>query len=161
MIILIDSREQRPFDFLSCAADIEVERGTLDTGDYSLAGLEHKIAVERKSLSDLVQCLGAERDRFTRELQRARALEAFAVVVESSWQDLISGKYRSRLNPGAAAASVAAFSARYGTAFHFAGTRANAESYTALFLRQFLKGKVHEMEAVKNVLDNETKECLR
>ena len=54
MKIIIDSREQRPFDFLSQNGDIETERGTLDTGDYSVAGLESRVAVERKSLADLV-----------------------------------------------------------------------------------------------------------
>lgn len=149
MKILIDTREKCPFNFLSQCGDIETERGTLSLGDYSLAGLENRVAVERKSLADLVMCLGTERERFERELVRARGLEAFAVVVESSWADLATGRYRSKLNPGAAVASVLAFAARYGTSFFFAGNRENAEAVTAGFLRQYLKGKEREFEAVR------------
>ena len=148
MIITIDSREQAPFSFLNCAADVETVKGTLQVGDYSLAGLETKISVERKSLPDLVMCLGQERERFERELLRAAALEAFAVVVEATWQDLIGGKYRSKLNPGAAAASVASFMSRYRIAFFFAGNRSNAERFTEGYLRQFLKSKQHELHAI-------------
>lgn len=71
MKIIIDTREQRPFAFLGQNGDIETERGTLSLGDYSLAGLTDRVAVERKSLADLVMCLGKERERFQRELMRA------------------------------------------------------------------------------------------
>jgi DNA excision repair protein ERCC-4 len=64
MRIVVDSREQAPFLFEGYGA--EVAQGTLTAGDYSLAGLESLVAVERKSLSDLVACLGRERDRFER-----------------------------------------------------------------------------------------------
>ena len=55
MKIIIDSREQAPFTFGDY--DCEAVSGSLPTGDYSLAHLEHQIAIERKSLSDLVGCL--------------------------------------------------------------------------------------------------------
>ena len=153
MTILIDTREQAPFDFLACGADISTERAALPIGDYSLAGLADRVAVERKSLPDLVQCLGAERDRFERELLRARALEAFTVVIEAGWDDLAGGRYRSRLEPGAACASVGAFMARYHIPFFFAGSREQAERFTALFLRQWLKGKVHDLDAMRQAVE--------
>lgn len=149
MKIIIDTREQRPFAFLGQNGDIETERGTLSLGDYSLAGLTDRVAVERKSLADLVMCLGKERERFQRELMRAAALEAFAVVVESSWQDLAAGKYRSKLSPGAGMASVLAFMARHRVPFLFAGNRENAEAVTVGFLRQYLRGKEHELKAIR------------
>ena len=114
--------------------------GALGTGDYFLAGLTDKVAVERKELADLVACLGRERERFEREMQRAAALDAFAVVVEASWQDLAAGNYRSRLNPHAACQSVLAFAGRYRVPFLFAGSRAAAEYMAWGFLRQYLEG---------------------
>ena len=153
MTILVDTREQAPFSFLACGADIETARAALPIGDYSLAGLQSRVAVERKSLPDLVQCLGTDRERFERELLRAAALDAFCVVVESSWQALADGKYRSRLNPGAACASVGAFMARYHIPFFFAGSRTQAEAFTALFLRQWLKGKAHDLDAMRAALE--------
>lgn len=140
MLILVDNREQRPFAFTGPRYEgVEVETGALAVGDYSLAGLADRVAVERKELADLVQCLGRERERFERELQRGAALDAFAVVVESSWADLAGGQYRSRLNPHAACQSVAAFMGRYRVPFLFAGSRTAAEYVTWSFLRQYLE----------------------
>lgn len=152
MKIVIDTREQHPFGFLSQNGDVETVRGTLTLGDYSLAGLEHLVSVERKSLSDLVMCLGVERERFQRELMRAAALEAFCVVIEASWQDLAEGRYRSRLSPAAGMASVLAFTARHRIPFFFAGNRTCAEAVTAGFLRQYVKDKQHELKAVQKAI---------
>ena len=140
MTILVDTREQRPFNFEHERYDVQIQPGTLTVGDYSLRGLEDKVAVERKSLPDLVQCLGRERERFERELQRGAALDAFAVVIEGSWSDLANGNFRSQLNPHAACQSVLAFMARYRLPFLFAGSRPAAEYSVWGFLRQFLEG---------------------
>lgn len=79
----------------------------------SAAGLTDRVTVERKALADLVACLGRERERFERELQRGVALDAFTVVVEASRQDVAAGNYRSRMNLHAACQSVLAFAGRY------------------------------------------------
>ena len=140
MKVIIDSREQAPFAFEhEKYAGTVPEVGALDTGDYSLSGLTDRVAVERKSLPDLVTCLGRERDRFEREMQRAAALDAFAVVVEASWAELAGGQYRSQLNPHSACQSVLAFSCRYRIPFMFAGSRAGAEYVCWGFLRQYLE----------------------
>ena len=139
MVVIQDSREQLPFTFEhERYADVQIQSGTLNIGDYSLRGLEDKVAVERKSLPDLVQCLGRERSRFERELQRGMALDAFTVVVEASWSDLASGNFRSQINPHAACQSVLAFMARYRLPFLFAGSRAAAEYSVWGFLHQYL-----------------------
>ena len=140
MRVTVDSREQAPFAFQhEKYAGTVVEAGALDTGDYSLVGLADRVAVERKSLPDLVACLGRERERFERELQRAAALDAFCVVIEAPWADLAAGQYRSQLNPHSACQSVLAFACRYRIPFLFAGSRAGAEYVTWGFLRQYLE----------------------
>ena len=149
MKIIIDSREQRPFLFKGKHfEDVVTEAGALTVGDYSLAGLTDKVAVERKELSDLVACLGRERERFERELQRGAALDAFAVVVEASWQELAEGAYRSRLNPHSACQSVLAFMGRYRLPFFFAGSREGAEYAAWGFLRQYLEGARKRWSAI-------------
>jgi ERCC4-type nuclease len=149
MKILIDTREQAPFTFSGTRfSQLEVVSQSLDTGDYSLAGLADRVAVERKSLPDLVLCLGRERERFERELQRAAALEAFCVVVEASWVDLAGGNYRSLMKPHAACQSVLAFTARYRIPFLFAGGRAHAEDMTIGFLRQYLESARKKFAAI-------------
>ena len=73
VIAIIDSREQKPLDL----EPLTTITSTLVTGDYSVRGLEHVVAIERKSLDDLVGCVGRDRERFDREVQsfeRCRAV---------------------------------------------------------------------------------------
>lgn len=149
MKIIIDTHEQCPYQFQGKHyAGVEIERGNLVTGDYSLHGLTDKIAIERKELSDLVQCLGCERERFEREIQRAQGLDFFSVVIESSWIELASGQYRSNLNPHSGCQSVLTFMARYGVPFFFAGSRAAAEYVCWSLLRQYLEGVTKRLKAI-------------
>lgn len=149
MHILTDTREQNPFPFAGerYSADT-VEKASLTVGDYSLAGLADRVAVERKSLDDLAQSLGRERERFERELARGAALDSFCVVVEASYLDLARGKYRSRMQPHAACQSVAAFMGRYRLPFIFAGSRPAAEYACWSFLRQYLEGARQRLKAI-------------
>lgn len=138
MKIVIDTREQAPFGF--SGLEVDLERGTLPTGDYSLPGFTDRVAIERKSLEDLVGCLmGSNRDRFERELARGRAYELFAVVCEGSWQDLSAGTYRSEMRPKAVLQSVFAFMVRYQVNFILAGSRAAAEYITFSLLAKYMR----------------------
>lgn len=148
MLIVIDSREQAPFSFRHERYEAKTRKGTLTVGDYSLAGLEDKVAVERKSLPDLVICLARERERFERELARGAALDAFTVVVEASWAELAGGQYRSQLNPHAACQSVAAFMTRHRVPFLFAGSRSAAEYCTWSILKQYLESARKRWKAI-------------
>ena len=140
MRIIRDSREQCGFVFSGERYnECTVEDGALVTGDYSLKGLEDKVAVERKELGDLIGCLCSGRERFARELLRGAALDSFCVVVESTWHDLARGNFRSQMNAHAAAQSVLALMGRHRVPFFFAGNRAGAEYATFGFLRQYLE----------------------
>lgn len=99
---IIDTREQLPLDL----APLAVELGTLATGDYSVKGLENIVAIERKSLSDLLGCIGQNRERFDREVMRLLAYPTRCVVVEATWPDLEQGEWRSKVTPAAAVGSL-------------------------------------------------------
>lgn len=99
---VIDTREQLPLDL----SPLKMITGTLTTGDYSVRGLEHVVAVERKSLSDLLGCIGGERERFDREVTRLLAYPVRALVVESSWSEIELGEWRSKITPAAAMGSL-------------------------------------------------------
>lgn len=136
LVVIVDSREQLPYTFEGPRyAGTEVIRKALPEGDYSIAGGGGIVTVERKSLDDLVGCLTAGRRRFERELGRLRGYELAAVVVEGSFEDFAAGRYRSQMKPWAALQSIAAFTARYGVHFLFAGSRAAAECLTWSLLR--------------------------
>lgn len=133
-VIVIDTREQAPLSF-----SLPAERGTLATGDYSLKGLEPHIAIERKSVDDLVGCLKVgQRERFERELTRGRALDYFALVVEGRLEDLAAGHYRSDMNPKAVVQSLMAFSVRYRLPIFCCPDRAYAARVTESLLTKYL-----------------------
>jgi ERCC4-type nuclease len=121
--ILIDTREQAPFRF---SADVDVERATLPAGDYSVASCTDRVAIERKSLSDLVACVGHERERFMDCCRRMQGYDLRAVVVEASVDDVIVGAYRSRTNPQSVLGTTIAIFADYGCATIWAGDARNA-----------------------------------
>jgi ERCC4-type nuclease len=115
---VIDTREQLPLDLSPLKSIVD----TLTTGDYSVRGLEHVVAVERKSLADLIGCIGQERERFEREIVRLLGYPVRAVVVEAPWSALEVGGWRARITPQAASGSVLGWIAA-GVPFIFAGTR--------------------------------------
>lgn len=96
-----DTREQNPLDL----SPLRIEVATLDTGDYSVKGLEHVVSIERKSLADLLGCIGGSRERFDREVQRLLAYPVRALVVEAEWRDLEEGQWNSKITPAAAIGS--------------------------------------------------------
>ena len=121
IVAIVDTREQTPLDL----SPIRTETGALPTGDYSIRGLENYVAIERKSLPDLISCIGHERERFERELVRLRSYETKAVVIEASWSDIVAGRWRGKLKPASAIGSVLSW-VEFGIPFMFADSHAEA-----------------------------------
>ncbi|MFH0958411.1 MAG: ERCC4 domain-containing protein [Pseudomonadota bacterium] len=131
-VIVRDSKEQKPFKFKG-----PTRVAGLKTCDYTIAGCEDMIGIERKSMGDLIACLGSQRARFERELLRAKEFEYAAVVVEGSYADLASGNYRSRFHPKSAIESISTFEVRYKIPFLFCGDRELAGRKCESLLRKF------------------------
>lgn len=148
--IIRDTREQDGFTFKSgCYLPPPIVTvGTLNSGDYSLAGFEAKVAVERKSLQDLVGCLGRERERFVRELERLRGLDSACVVVEAPASALMAGAYRGALDPKAGWQSVVAWQMRYGVPFIWCAGKDDAEAACYDFLRHYARDRYAELKAL-------------
>jgi ERCC4-type nuclease len=109
-VIVIDTREQEPLAFERLAS----VRGTLQTGDYSVAGLQDLFSIERKTVRDLVGCcMGENRERFGRELHRLRGYRFKRLLVVGSEAEILAGQYHSNINPNAVLATLCAFEARY------------------------------------------------
>lgn len=145
--IVADSREQRPLDF-SRWPEVAVEVAGLPAGDYSLRGLETAVAIERKSLDDLVGSLSSGRDRFEAELCRARGYDLFAIVVEGSMQDVAEHRYRSRMKPHAVLQSLIAFQVRYGVPTIWAGSPTGAAYVTKSLLEKCLREHTERLRAI-------------
>lgn len=98
-VIAIDTREQAPFTFDRLRADVreggaalnvQTERRSFLSGDYSIKDHENEIAIERKSLSDLFGSIGKEHKRFKREIIRLSAMRYAAVVAEADWAEILA-----------------------------------------------------------------------
>ena len=124
--VLVDTREQPTSRFQRRMKEIGFPyiRRKLDFGDYTadttigndIVSLAETTVIERKmSLDELAMCFGRERGRFEREFLRAKSAGAriYLLVENASWENLLAGKYRSKLPPKAFAASLAAWTARY------------------------------------------------
>lgn len=136
MQIVVDTREQAPYSFANFPG-VELTRGNLETGDYSIVGFEDRVAIERKTVDDLVCCLSKDRERFERELCRARNYEHFTVVIEASLPPIMAGRYRSLMKSNSILQSIAAFSIRYHVPFLFCGDRLGGELMTYSLLSKY------------------------
>ena len=88
MKILIDTREQKPFDMTTASfegVEFEIVQQKLDCGDYSVEGLKEIIAIERKaSTGELYQNLAKVkmRERFHRELVLLNEVKHSYIICE-------------------------------------------------------------------------------
>jgi DNA excision repair protein ERCC-4 len=132
-VLIVDTREQRPYTFAGALTR------TLHTGDYSVEGLEDSVAIERKSVSDLLGCIGGGRERFERELERLGRMPYPTLIVEASLRDVLQGNVRCALHPNAVLGSLCAWSMRYRLPIWFCGDRRTAEIATERLLLKAAK----------------------
>lgn len=148
LTIIQDSREQMPLSFPSA----KVETHTLDTGDYSLKGWENQIAIERKSLPDLLHSLGQDRERFFREIMRLKGFEYSALIIEAGLNELYSGKWRSQITPQSVIGSLQSISIKYGVNVFWAENRTLCAQWVEGILYHFLRSKMQEYERLMPLL---------
>jgi ERCC4-type nuclease len=133
MVIVRDTREKKPYDFDDHSIDTQNEK--LDVGDYTIEGYEDTFAVERKTKSDFLRSITAERDRFEREIKRGQSLrEPLVVVVESPYAHFKQGFYYADVHPNSVTGTVDSWGKKYDLDFWFMNGRGEAEESTYLQL---------------------------
>jgi len=130
-ILIIDSREQLPLFTGSLPKGLLVIRDTLPIGDYSVRGFESQITIERKTIPDLLGCLGNDRERFKRELE---------ISVEGTEDELLQFHDFSLMHPEAVRQSIVSIRLRYNTHWYF-GSREKIERYILDHLIKFFRIK--------------------
>lgn len=138
--VIVDTREQLPYDM----SPYRVERRKLRTGDYSLKHFDTRIAVERKSLADLIGSL--TRESFKEELERLRGYQSHAVIVEANLSDLEFKSWRGQLTPNQVIGMVTGWD-EAGIKFIWAGNRSVAELHCKRFLFRFAQRRHKELFA--------------
>ncbi|MFH1016695.1 MAG: ERCC4 domain-containing protein [Pseudomonadota bacterium] len=146
-VILVDTREQVPLVF---DRRFRIERATLAVGDYGVRGFSGwenpAFIVERKSLEDLCQSLGAGRERFLREVERMRQFRFRALIIEGMREEVTAGEYRSEITPAAVLATLDALAVRSGLHVFWCGDAAGAARQVESLARQFVRGVVRDAE---------------
>jgi ERCC4-type nuclease len=83
--VIIDTREQKPWAFAGC----ETINKKLDTGDYSIEGLENLLCIERKnSVSEIANNISEA--RFKAEILRMQDYLYKFILLEFSLQDILN-----------------------------------------------------------------------
>ena len=137
MTIIVDTREQAPYPFTE--SGYSIVREALPEGDYGVLGLPY-VAVERKSLNDLIGSLTFGRERFFRELARLRSYRVCAIVVEASLSDILQHHYESAAAPASIVGSLLAIVADMRIPVLLCGDRPAAQAATLRLLeRAWLK----------------------
>lgn len=132
-VILCDSREPWPHPWEAyLPPNVRLESATLETGDFSLQGLEDLVCIERKTGADLLGCIGSSRERFERELRRARqGVGRFAIIVEATLAELL--RNAGGIHPNAIVGSLAAWTRR-GAPVILAGSSREAAEFAWRYL---------------------------
>lgn len=126
MQIVVDTREQKTTRAIQRYETFGVpwRSEQLNFGDYTcetqLSGgvfsLSERVCIERKmSIDELCSCFTRERERFTREFERAKKRHAklYLLIENASWELIYNGKYKSQMHPNSLVASLMAWMARY------------------------------------------------
>ncbi len=145
--IVIDTREKEPYSFACPSA-----RRKLHAGDYSVAGHEHVVTVERKSLTDFSHTVVHDGERFAAELEKLKRFAAACVVVEADLDRLLHGEYAGELR-GIAPMALLGFALRIihrqGIPIFWCGSRPASAIFTEQYLRMFVRAKIGEFECPK------------
>lgn len=96
--VIKDTREQNGYFFppsSSCFGHLDQK---LDTGDYTIAGLEDKLCIERKGcIEELAINLGHKKYAFLREIQRMTKFPHKFIICEFSLTDLLTFPENTRI----------------------------------------------------------------
>jgi ERCC4-type nuclease len=130
--IIIDTREQEPYSFEPRLA--AAVRRALPAGDYSVEGLEGRVAVERKTLDDFVSTVIHARQRFRDELRKLAEYRAACVVVEAGVSDILLKRYRGEAHPNAVVGNALSIILDFGVPVFFCQNRQAACQFVQAYL---------------------------
>ncbi|MGA2451594.1 MAG: ERCC4 domain-containing protein [Polyangiaceae bacterium] len=146
--LAIDTREQIPWDF---GPHVQTARVTMAAGDYSIVGLETRIAIERKSLADYKGSITFGRERFKRELEILATYEAAFVIVEANLGDIYLDDRHSSVHPNSVFGTTVALTLDYVPVL-WAGSRPKAAEYCYRLLKRFWEKRIAPTLAVESAV---------
>jgi hypothetical protein len=169
--VLIDTAESQPFSFQGLRADADklnlpivvktaysnLGRHPNSLGDYSIAGLQREVAIERKSMEDAHgtilgwetdyqagRGISGRRQRFEQELANLAGIPAGIVVVEATLEDCLQlmptwGVKPASENRKIFFRSIISFQQRFKVNWQFCSSRRAAEVFAFRWLERYWK----------------------
>lgn len=141
--ILIDTREQAPYNFSIRKKDIKQKRTTLHTGDYSLEGFQDHIAIERKSKADIYGTISelykGKSKRFLNELERLSKIPKSCIVIECTWEEILFPPEHTQMQPSSVINTLISWSLKYNVKIFAVGCRKIAENFVFRVLEKSWK----------------------
>jgi ERCC4-type nuclease len=145
--VKVDTREKQPWQLVS-ARVIGRDICKLDTGDYTVEGLEDKICIDRKAaVSELAQNITTK--RFINELERIKEFPHAFLMCEFTVADVLNFpetadlppavKRRIRVNGNYLMKCLNRLQIKYGFNIIYAGNRENAERIAVNLMEEVLK----------------------
>jgi ERCC4-type nuclease len=150
-VVIVDLQEKLPLTPYFKPDEVTVEVAHLETGDYSVKGGTDLLAIERKSLNDLLNCSGNDRERFMDQMRRLKNYRCKFLIVEADEQDIADGIYESRVHPASVLGTLMTVQVRWGINVIHANGQRDAARRVSWICR-----KVHQLQQEK-FFDDETR----
>lgn len=127
-------------------------RKRLPLGDYTLAGFENEIIIERKTIPDLVNSVIQERKDFISKCEKLSKFKNKCLVIEGSLASLKTPYEVSQAHPNAVLGSLIAAQERWHIPLYFLDDFVLAEEFVASMLSKY--------HAYRWLEDNGFKRCI-
>lgn len=123
------------------------------TAEYKIDGkvinLQNEIVIERKmSLDEICTNFTRGRKRFEREFERAieKGAKVHLIIENGSYEKIIDGEYRSKLNSNSLYSSLLAFCDRYNITIHFCTPKTTPSLMAKIFYHHIRNKLMKESE---------------
>lgn len=133
--VIVDTREKQPWVF----PNYNTKRKALKNGDYSVVRYEKQIAIERKSVADLISSFTTTRKRMIIRLEAMGKLPCAALIVEGSVWSIITGTQYSNVNGRLLFGSVSALCAIHNVSLILADDREGAQTAANCLIEGYLR----------------------
>lgn len=152
--IIVDTREQKPWLF----SEHTTAHRKLDTGDYSIEGLENIVCIERKQTSSEFANNIVE-SRFKDVIERMSNIKYSFLLLEFDLEDLLKYPIGSnvpkkmwdkiRITPAFLIKNIIELQINHNIIIYFCGNSTNAEKCAEYILK-----KIHYIECIKKTIED-------
>ena len=137
-MVVIDSQEHMGYRFERFSNWFSgTVHKRLPIGDYTILGMEDEVAVERKTIPDLVKSIIQEREGFIEKCERLSAFRKKSLVIEGSLSSVKTPYEETQAHPNAVLGSLLAAQERWNIPVYFLDNFLLAEEFVASMLSKY------------------------